>query len=104
MARLHPPFKLRSTPIQPRTTAAIATQMEVAQQVRLPPIALVSSVYKEHVRPISDILILRTERFLWERQCSCTLESCFLWSPLGIVATNMLVDDYQALMDRGWRK
>lgn len=29
---------------------------------------------------------------------------CFLLNDLGIIAASMLVDDYQLLMDRGWRK
>jgi hypothetical protein len=50
-----------------------------------------------------DIVCLRTEKFLLVKiKDSIRIKQLIYY--LGIVASIMLVDDYQLLMDRGWRK
>jgi len=74
--------------------------MEVVQQVC---VYLVRLVYVKFIHQIVDIVCLRTEKFLLVKiKDSIRIKQLIYY--LGIVASIMLVDDYQLLMDRGWRK
>ena len=52
-----------------------------------------------------DIVILQMEKFLLVNEGKkIQFFVSKILCPIGIVASTMLVDDYQQMMDRGWRK